>query len=140
MAKLKLSKWHGRSFSATIECNIEVNKYKYTEGYWRVYLGVIKSDRAGMSFIATIHPERTGCYTFDVFEGNVCDQAHAERTFKTRISDPGDIVEIKLHLELNSVHCKINEKDIGQVITKIEDGKYRLLASIYFDETELEIL
>ena len=142
------NKCHGCAFgteeisNGKYEWKIRVNKYNYAiKGYWHIYVGVIDTNLADMEKRATNAPEFEGCYSFDVTKGYVVNQRNRSTEFKHKVTNVGDIIEIELDLDNKKVCCKINDKDIGKSI-KIEtkDGKYRLLASMYFDKNELELL
>lgn len=119
---------------------IRVNKYKYpVEGYWHIYAGVINTDIADMAVRANNAPEFAGCYSFDVTKGSIANEKNIYTKFKRKVTKAGDIIEILLDLENKTVCCKINDKDVEESI-EIKEGKYRLLVSLYFDKTELELL
>ena len=109
--------------------------------YFHLALGVINATTADIKFIANTDPARHGCYTFDVTLGRVVNQTSTFHPhFKTKVTEAGDIIDITLDLENKKVDCKVNEKDVEKSIEKIEDGEYRLLASLFYEETELELL
>lgn len=120
---------------------IRVNKLNYIPGSWHIYLGVMNINIQDIGGVVRGNPTTLGCYVFEVTKGVVFNGGDrgARATFETRVKKR-DIIEIGLDLNSKSVHCQINGKDIGKYIDKIHDGTYRLLASIYFEETELEIL
>ena len=60
--------------------------------------------------------------------------------FLRKVTKAGDVMDVTLDLENQTVDCKVNGQDVVASINKLEDGKYRLFASMWFDETELEIL
>ena len=49
-------------------------------------------------------------------------------------------MDITLDLDNKKVSCAIDGKDIGKSINDIEGGAYRLIVSMYFDKTEVELL
>ena len=108
--------------------------------YFNLVVGVINTNKADMEEIAEKDPAREGCYTFDVTLGRVVNETNFKQTFKTKVAKAGDTIDITLDLENKKVGCKVNGMDIGIFIENIEDGKYRLLASLYFDKIELELL
>ena len=122
---------------------IRVNKLKYpsTESV-HIYVGVMNVNIAKMSYMQTVGvPVQTGCYSFEVTMGKVVHEINwAIASFDHKETKPGDIVDLTLDVEKKKVCCAINDQDIGECISEISEGEYRLVVSMYFDETELELL
>ena len=121
---------------------LRVKSMYYQQNYWHIYVGVMNLDKIvrHQSFIANTHPERKGCYTFDTTLGRVANESNTMKTFKRKVTKAGDIMDVTLDLDNKIVSCKVNDEDIGVSIKDIETGKYRLVVSLYFDKTEIEIL
>ena len=120
---------------------IRVNKLYYKPNFWHIYTGVINMNKANINFKGeNQYVESIGCYTFDTTKGRVVNQSNRSLCFETKVTKPGDIIDITLDLEEKSVRCKVNGTDVGESIKKIEKGQYRLLVSLYFYKTELELL
>ena len=122
---------------------IRVNKFKYDTGYWHLLIGVVNTDKADINYLIKTYnafPSKSGCYTFDTSKGQILNEEIRGQGFTNKVTKSGDIMEITLNLETKSLHCKVNEEDVGISIDGLKDGEYRLLASLWFNETELEIL
>ena len=95
---------------------------------------------ADMNSFRNSHPERAACCTFDTTLGRVANQKDSSKTFNKKVTKDGDVIDIMLDLENKKVCCKVNDEDIGKSIDNLKDGKYRLVVSMWFDQTELELL
>ena len=124
------------------EWKLRVNKLKYTGDCWHICVGVINIDRGNINYLiqASTFISEPGCYTFDVNYGHIVREYGTSQTFDKKVTKSGDIIEIKLDLDNKSLHCKVNGEDVGNFIDKLPDGEYRLVANLWFDETEIEIL
>ena len=124
---------------------MRVNQLYYPfDDYWHLYVGVCKKSEREWEpdwDLPRSAPEKEGCYSFDVTVGKIVKQTEWDfATFNTKVTKSGDIIELTLDLENKKLSCKINDKDVEKSIENIRKGEYRLLVSLYFDKTELELL
>ena len=123
------------------EWKLRVNKLTYpTDTFFHILVGVINTNKADMSSMYHRDPATHGCYTFDVTLGEIVNQTNVEQQFTTKVTKSGDIIDVTFDFENKTLYCFINGTDIGTSIKNLQDGEYRLLVCLFFEENELELL
>ena len=115
-----------------------MNALKYPEHVqlWHIYTGVVNMDvAADVQKLTNMAPEFKGMYSFDTTLGCVANESNTSTQFQVKTTKAGDVITVRLNLEDQTLSCQVNGQDIGTCITGLPQGGYRLLASMWYDET-----